>query len=93
MNSGAYASKGSNWVKFTNGLIIQWGDIGLGNNPQTVTLPQPFSNSAYGVVGIIKNTGYYSDTGFVLNSSRSSTSFSFYRKPALQGACWIAIGY
>lgn len=38
------SESGSNFIKYTNGFIIQWG-WGIG----TITFPKPFRNSAYGV--------------------------------------------
>ena len=82
------------YVKFSNGVIIQWGltsgDIG---SAKTVTLPVAFSSTNYSVITTTNSTGgeYYANGV----SSKTTTSFKIQAAGGASTApsFWIAIGY
>jgi len=100
--STAAISKAANgYVKFGNGIIIQWGIKNATTTTQhggvDVTLPTSFSNAAYQLAfGLCtkSNSGGidFQDTGFV---SRATTKFVLRMENTdYMAACsWIAIGY
>lgn len=80
------------YVKYSNGLIIQWGTVGAGAN-FSVTFPTPFTSSAsYGIA-----VAPFYDNGadaYALNvKNRTSTGFTGYLNANYGGASYIAIGY
>lgn len=81
------------YVKFGNGLIIQWGTVRTTGYQQTVTLPTAFTNTNYAVNVTMVNTG---DAGYqtYVGQKISTTAFTINRHGG--GATdntWIAIGY
>lgn len=89
MNSGAYATKGTNYVKFTNGLIIQWGRT----TTSYINFPIPFTNNSYGIAGTCNfNTATEKAHGFfntptttnIQIGGMTSDIYPFY---------WVAVGY
>ena len=83
MNNYQYASNGSNWVKFTNGLLIQWGSGGGG-----VTFPHAFTANPI-VVQCSWFGGKHDSNSNVEFVSTTGCSFSY----AGGNYSWIAIGY
>jgi len=81
---------------FIRGLIVQWGRIKYSNpDPQSITLPTPYTSSNYKVVGCY----YYSDQvpsarDLVTIASQSTTKFELYMSNTTDYyANWLAIGY
>ena len=90
----------SNYIKFDNGLTIQWGYLSSVTN-NTITLPKPFTTTNYVIVG---STRYDDDTGsrlivckfshlttttFQITCSTQYGSDTQFRQ---SDAMWIAIG-
>lgn len=96
----ACSISGSGYVKFGNGLIIQWGGVqGLGyQQAQWVGLPTPFSTNDYSVVVMPASNGFnYTQTAFVPNQLYT-TGFDVTTginggTPQSLWCRWIAIGY
>lgn len=97
------AEKGSNYVKFINGLIIQWGNITPVHAGTTVTLPKPFSSSNYFVAGCATQINYKQIRAFAV-TPRNTTNFKCYGQyshsqsnAGITGGdvpfCWLAVGF
>lgn len=84
MNNYQYASKGSNWVKFTNGLIIQWGSSSA--NPVTFNIP--FSSANRMVTALPYNESHNNNLTLV---SITTTNFTWGYGGG--GVNWIAVGF
>lgn len=93
------ASKtGSGYMKFPNGMIIQWGELTekVSTTAITVTLPVPFTTNTYRVF-----TQMFSNTNFrdfansaSVNGGLKTTSFKLFAGHAeLQSYFWFAIGW
>lgn len=87
MNSvgqGYTTQKGGDYIKFSNGLLIQWGNY-TGNAYQT--FPVAFSNTDYGIAVVRLSDTY----GQVAVANKSKTGFNPRGNQA--SGSWIAIGY
>lgn len=87
MNSvgqGYTSQKGDDYIKFSNGLIVQWGNY-TGNAHQT--FPVAFSNTDYGIAVVRLSNTY----GQVAVANKSETGFDPRGNQA--SGSWIAIGY
>lgn len=91
----ATESKAQNgYMKFGNGIIIQWGTVEAGTVDVTVTLPMPFSSTNYAVSAQqivdtnqeywLPNIGYKTASSFHVLSRGGAVSVP---------KTWIAIGY
>ena len=89
MNNYQYASKGSNWVKFTNGLIIQWGRT----NTSTVTYGTPFTQNNYGISAVCNYTRKTSDGHGFLNTPTLTNIQLAGVDGDMYPVYWVAIGY
>lgn len=88
MSSQSLSANG--YVKYNNGLIIQWGYSSVDNDQ--VTLPTPFSNTNYRVCATYMNTSSIgSSYGHVVTYPTSTTSFYANTEAGIYQ--WIAIGY
>ena len=97
MESGAYATKGANYVKFTNGLIIQWGGVSDIVDGVTVTFHIPFSNTHYVAFitpasGTIGSSDWFSlmVTDHTVTSCKVAVPQNIVRSTI---GNWITIGY
>ena len=94
-NAGAVVKSKSlsdnGYVKFSSGLIIQWGrrtgDTG------TVTLPTAFSSATSYSVGTTYNGSSETDHMYALISDLTSTSFKMVAYNSSSICYWLAIGY
>lgn len=89
-NASCTISKSSRgWVRFANGLILQWGMDKIRNTfqGQNITLPIPFSNKNYTVTfgGCFETVASYGTVMPVSNYSRSSESFGVVTGGQLRG--------
>lgn len=78
------------YVKFGNGIIIQWGYSNQYGTSKTVTLPTPFTSINYAVT----TSRYASEwaEGVVMQTNNyKTTSFDFAANDP--GVHWIAVGY
>lgn len=97
--SSTQSKSANGYVKFSNGIIIQWGNVsGMGNGTEkTVTLPTAFTSSNFSVGG---SADYYQGAGDKGSTWRthsySTTSFKIQSKFEQNGGhiiWWIAVGY
>lgn len=87
------------YVKFSNGLILQWG-YGTWENTQriiTVTLPIPFTNTKYFSTKNVPMLadGHYTEDHEICTFNQTTTTFQFYHQHnAKIGDIyqWFAIG-
>nr|DAP67473.1 MAG TPA: Putative tail fiber protein fold, Tail fiber, receptor [Caudoviricetes sp.] len=84
VGTGYTSQKGDNYIKFSNGLIVQWGNY-TGNAHQT--FPVAFSNTDYGIAVVRLSDSY----GQVAVANKSETGFDPRGNQA--SGSWIAIGY
>lgn len=97
-NGFATYSKATNgYIKFANGIIIQWGISGTRSSLGTVsvTLPTAFSNTNYAITTFMgAGTVDNSTSNSQQLSSRATSSFMFYQHTsAAIPVLWMAIGY
>lgn len=76
------------YVKFSTGLIIQWGKITDKIQVNTVTLPTAFSSTNYAAIA----TAYNGAASAGATRDYTETSFE-YVLGADRACVWIAIGY
>ena len=93
-----FSEQKNNYVKFKNGLIIQWGETSS-TNP--VNLPIPFKNTNYIVLASSTSVGNQGN-GWTQIESRTTTSFklrfqnyenSHYSSSYTRPCVWLAVGY
>ena len=84
------------YVKFDNGLILQWGEEAASSGNITVTFPLPFPNACLNVVCTdyddADGSGLAGVTGLSTLPSESKTSISFSCYNAIDNFFWQAIG-
>ena len=93
---GAGANQSTGYIKFPNGIILQWGfiDTNGSSSGQTVTYPIAFPNAMF--ISQASDQGSGMNTGALSNLSNSQgtayagTAASTY---AATGLGWIAVGY
>lgn len=101
INGGIEAS-GDGWIKFSNGVILQWGNVtvpSLQSKPQAVTLPTAFTKDSYALAtSVALAGGAGSDYLIATVRSQKTTSFTMYvfagGASTPTGVCvrWLAIG-
>lgn len=82
------SKSGNGYMKFGNGIIMQWGQASVSSNKATVTFPTAFSGSFKVTV-----TPYSTSTGAQNNAvitALSKTTLTVYCEQTFQ---WLAIGY
>lgn len=78
------------YVKFGNGIILQWGTIAAGATSGTVSFPTAFSNTNFSVAA----ANYYnSGSGTLGTYDYTTTGFTYYRSRSDFSIKYIAIGY
>jgi hypothetical protein len=97
-NSKLSAELYGNSIRFSNGLIIQWGFIGgMGNGTvATITLPRPFPNGVYAVAGAASYEQTRGDKGSTWRAYDFNTTWFHLQSHFEQWAgaiWWIAIGW
>lgn len=93
-------SQGNNYIRYTNGFIVQWGyeDLSKHEN-RLVTFPTPFSSMNYQVTcsGRTKSTNTSSGVTSHYCQSNSNTNFylchDYTSNESPYGANWIACGF
>ncbi len=98
-DDGAYivaALLGQNgYVKFSNGLILQWGNSNAANRDTTVTFPIVFS-VLYSVVGVPKSSsnlsGSNSNFGVKSQNNKSFVANMYDSGNGYAGFNWCALG-
>lgn len=86
-------SKGQNgYMKFSNGIIIQWGITTASTSGKTITLPIPFSsNSSY--VVIVSRDSDQANADVACARNGSSTIVVYTNRTEEVSVSWMAIGY
>lgn len=94
----AYKKGNPGYIKFKNGVIVQWGKITTPDGWTSVPLPISFSNTSYAVVGT--DIASVSGNGFsniAIDGSSSSSQLKIAGQQALIMKVtivgWIAVGY
>ena len=83
------------YVKFSNGLILQWGNSNAANRDTTVTFPIAFS-ALYSVVGVPKSSsnlsGSNSNFGVKSQNNKSFVANMYDNGNGYAGFNWCAFG-
>lgn len=84
-----------NYIKLSNGLLIQWGKFqNTGTNNYALTFPHPFVNTFWRMItqdaGQISGYSYAGVTGIKDRTTTGCTLYSHYQSRYYD---WIAIGY
>lgn len=83
------------YVKFSNGLILQWGNSNAANRDTTVTFPIAFS-VLYSVVGVPKSSGNLSGSnsnfGVKSQNNKSFVANMYDNGNGYAGFNWCAFG-
>lgn len=85
------------YVKFSNGLILQWGVYTSGTRNVTITLPIATSVT-YAVIAVARTTNHYGCTGsqncqYVSNVTNTTLQAGSYDSGnGYAGFWWVAIG-
>lgn len=83
------------YVKFSNGLILQWGNSNAANRDTTVTFPIAFS-VLYSVVGVPKSSGNLSGSnsnfGVKSQNNKSFVANMYDSGNGYAGFNWCALG-
>ena len=91
----ATVSKTNNgYIKFSNGIIIQWGGSSAENAKSDITVTFPKSFTATPRLACVRSSG--SDTTLETQfwvRKITSTNFKWYTSPTVTGITYIAIGY
>ena len=75
------------YVKFANGLILQWGNAGSNNGSVDVTFPISFTKAVYQIQLTYNNSSYENPT-YEIKDTKSFSYWSKYGGDKL----WLAIG-
>ena len=80
------------YVKFANGLILQWGDIVVYANLQKYTFVIPFNETCFYCGGIPWKTANAAYCGVAYTVSKTEFEMYYYYAKGALKVCWIAIG-
>lgn len=82
------------YIKYSDGLIWQWGYVGAGSTSRTITYPISFPNYVFTVqIQQIRNSANYQNTALNSSYNTSLSSITFIWDNALIGGTWLAVGY
>ena len=94
--ANAVTASGSNYIKFGNGIIIQWGTSTSIDASQAITLPVPMTTASYAIIPQYAAGSAAANSGSVV-TARTTTSFTVYwgsgsgaRKQSFLS--WIVVG-
>jgi hypothetical protein len=88
----------SGYVKYNNGIIIQWGIITVSTSNQysaSITFPTPFSNTNYSISisqYSTANTGNWQTAAVLMFGSKTTTGVTT-QSQHTDRLQWIAVGY
>ena len=85
------SKSGDGYVKFSNGIIIQWGTIS--SNTTSATLPTPFTTTDYRVVLVASPSNGSATYNAVLDGGSLTTTGFEIGVSSTVSAKWIAIGW
>ena len=80
------------YVKFANGLILQWGTITVYANSQKYTFVIPFNETCFYCGGIPWKTANAAYCGVAYTVSKTEFEMYYYYAQGALKVCWIAIG-
>lgn len=85
---------GNDWVKFSSGLIIQWGEVAVQNGKGYVNLPIRFKNRNYQIITSDTGGGAHRTGAAPVDEGRFE-AFGRDGSGELRstGIRWIAIGF
>ena len=85
------SKSGNGYIKFSNGIILQWGAVNPSSNYATVTFPTPFTATSPRVVATqYDGNGSVGNQNNVIITSLSATQFKVYTEKTI---IWHAIAY
>lgn len=93
-NISASSLATNGYIKFNNGLILQWGQVAPGKKSITVTFPTPFASACYsvtlssGIVGESDEDGY-TNVSAPIGLTKTTVTFSI---RSTHTTLWMAIG-
>ena len=83
-----------NAIKFSNGLIMQWGESQANNSKMTITLPTPFtSGDSYQVFTQFIDGNQSANCSYIQDQTATSFKWDRYGGIAQFKVSWLAIGY
>lgn len=89
----ATQSKGGNgYVKFSNGIIIQWGHLSVGYTNPWVTFPTAFTTTNYFAYATFENITGHLQNSWGFPSYKSTTGCNFTIESG-NYIGWLAVGY
>ena len=90
----AFSKAGNGYVKFGNGLIIQWGKSSATTATKVTTLPTAFTSTNYRLIGQHEYLSGNSHNTVTITAC-TTTSFTMWSNSTSANATfhWIAIGY
>ena len=71
-NVNTIVTKGDNYIRYESGLQICWGQQEMSNN-YTLTFPQPFANTNYGIT-LIHVDGADTTVNYIIGSGYTTTN-------------------
>ena len=80
------------YVKFANGLILQWGTVTVYSNPQKYTFVIPFNEMCFYCGGIPWKVAAAAYCGVAYTVSKTEFEMYYYYAGGTVDVCWIAIG-
>ena len=84
--------KQNGYVKFANGLILQWGAVTVYSNPQKYTFVIPFNEMCFYCGGIPWKIASGAYCGVAYTVSKIEFEMYYYYAGGATDVCWIAIG-
>lgn len=75
------------YVKFSNGLILQWGNAGNSDGSVDVTFPVSFTKTVY-QIQLTNNQNSYENPTYAIKDTKSFSYWSKYGGDKL----WLAVG-
>ena len=92
VSTQAISKSGNGYIKFGNGIIIQWGKA---NAPTNVTLPTAFTSTNYKVAMSMTTTVNDANWQNLTTTSVTTTKFrvTMSNHDYACGVMWIAVGY
>lgn len=93
VSTQAISKSGNGYIKFGNGIIIQWGKNNVGTGNTDITLPTAFTSTNYRVTAM--DAAFREGTGFqrISGGAYSTTKIRLCATSNPTYTCWLAIGY
>ena len=91
--SATQSKSGNGYCKFSNGIIIQWGQNTVNTADTTITLPTSFTSTSYKVVAM--DAAFKATSGHqrISGGATSKTQIKLTSTANSTAVAWYAIGY